>query len=56
MWIPKGSTLIRGRRLFEARRLLEEILTHIHSTWCLLLKGAYPMKKYLSKVSKKDRR
>ena len=25
MWIPKGVTFIRGRRLFEARRLLEEI-------------------------------
>ena len=25
MWIPKGATLIRGRRLFEVRRLLEEI-------------------------------
>ena len=51
----REEALIRGRRLFDARRLLEEILTHIHSTWCLLLKDAYPMKKYLSKVSKKDR-
>ena len=25
MWIPKGAALIRGRHLFEARRLLEEI-------------------------------
>ena len=25
MWIPKGAVLIRGRRLFEAGRLLEEI-------------------------------
>ena len=25
MWIPKGVALIRGRDLFEARRLLEEI-------------------------------
>ena len=25
MWIPKGAALTRGRRLFEARRLLEEI-------------------------------
>ena len=25
MWIPKGAALIRGRDLFEARRLLEEI-------------------------------
>ena len=25
MWIPKGPTFIGGRRLFEARRLLEEI-------------------------------
>ena len=25
MWIPKGAALIRGRRLFEARCLLEEI-------------------------------
>ena len=25
MWIPKGAAVIRGRRLFEARRLLEEI-------------------------------
>ena len=25
MWIPKGATLIRGRRLFEAWCLLEEI-------------------------------
>ena len=25
MWIPKGAALIRGRLLFEARRLLEEI-------------------------------
>ena len=25
MWIPKGTALIRGRRFFEARRLLEEI-------------------------------
>ena len=24
MWIPKGAALIRGRRLFETRRLLEE--------------------------------
>ena len=26
MWIPKDAALIRGQRLFEARRLLEEIL------------------------------
>ena len=25
MWIPKGVAFIRGRRLFEARDLLEEI-------------------------------
>ena len=25
MWIPKGVALIRGRDLFESRRLLEEI-------------------------------
>ena len=25
MWILKGAALIRGRRLFEALRLLEEI-------------------------------
>ena len=25
MWISKGAAVIRGRRLFEARRLLEEI-------------------------------
>ena len=25
MWIPKGAALIRGRRLFEVRRLLEKI-------------------------------
>ena len=25
MWIPKGAARIRGRRLFEARRLLQEI-------------------------------
>ena len=25
MWIHKGATLIRGQRLFETRRLLEEI-------------------------------
>ena len=25
MWIPRGEALIRGRSLFEARRLLEEI-------------------------------
>ena len=25
MWIPKGAELIRRQRLFEARRLLEEI-------------------------------
>ena len=25
MWIPKGAVLIRGRHLFEARHLLEEI-------------------------------
>ena len=25
MWIHKGAALIRGRGLFEARRLLEEI-------------------------------
>ena len=25
MWIPKGAALVRGRRLFEARRLLKEI-------------------------------
>ena len=25
MWIPKGTTLIRGQRLFEAWWLLEEI-------------------------------
>ena len=24
MWITKGAVLIRGRRFFEARRLLEE--------------------------------
>ena len=29
MWIPKGVTLIRGRRLFEPQRLLEEIYLHI---------------------------
>ena len=23
MWIPKGAALIRGQRLFEARRLLD---------------------------------
>ena len=26
MWIPKGVTLARRRRLFETRRLLKEIL------------------------------
>ena len=25
MWITKGPALIRGRRLFDARHLLEEI-------------------------------
>ena len=25
MWIPKGAALIRGRHLFEARRLLQEV-------------------------------
>ena len=25
MWMPKGAALIRGRHLFEALRLLEEI-------------------------------
>ena len=25
MWIPKAATLIRGRRLFEAQRLLAEM-------------------------------
>ena len=25
MWIPKGAVLKRGRRLFEARRLLQKI-------------------------------
>ena len=25
MWIPKGAALVRGRRLFEARRLSGEI-------------------------------
>ena len=25
MWMPKGVVLISGQRLFEARRLLEEI-------------------------------
>ena len=25
MWIPKIAAIIRGRRLFEARQLLEEI-------------------------------
>ena len=25
MWTPKGASLIRGRRLFQTRRLLEEI-------------------------------
>ena len=25
MWIPNGAELIAGRRLFETRRLLEEI-------------------------------
>ena len=25
MWIPKGMTVIIGRRLFKTRRLLEEI-------------------------------
>ena len=24
MWIPKGAAVIRGRRLFDARHLLEE--------------------------------
>ena len=32
MWIPKDATLIRGRRLFEAQRLLEEIL-HASFFW-----------------------
>ena len=35
MWIPKGAALIRGRHLFEARRLLEEIrhirMSEIHA-------------------------
>ena len=32
MWIPKGAALIRGLRLFEARRLLEEIrYTYVYS-------------------------
>ena len=31
MWIPKGATLIRGHRLFEARHLLEEIK---YQMWC----------------------
>ena len=34
MWIPKGSVLIRGRRLFEARLLLEEIRNV--RTWYIL--------------------
>ena len=25
MWIPEGAALIRGRHLFETRRLLDEI-------------------------------
>ena len=25
MWTPKGAALIRGRRLFEDQRLLEEV-------------------------------
>ena len=25
MWIPKGAAFVRGRRLFEARRLLPNI-------------------------------
>ena len=25
MWIPSGPVLIRGRRLFDARHLLDEI-------------------------------
>ena len=28
MWIPKREALIRGRRLLEARRLLEEMQTY----------------------------
>ena len=30
MWIHKGMTLIRGRRLFETRRFLEEIRLLFH--------------------------
>ena len=30
MWIPNGPALIAGRRLFETRRLLEEI-RHMHA-------------------------
>ena len=33
MWIPKGVTLLRGRCLFEAWRLLEETQFSIHCTF-----------------------
>ena len=48
MWIPKGAALIRGRRLFEARYLLEEIqylfftAMKIHSmTWIVKKKNNF---------------
>ena len=41
MWITKGAAFIRGRRLFEARRLLEEIhYLHIETSVFVNLKGS----------------
>ena len=37
MWIPKGAALVRGRRLFEAQHLLEEVnfkpLPNLKADW-----------------------
>ena len=41
MWMTKGAAFIRGRRLFEARRLLEEIhYLHIETSVFVNLKGS----------------
>ena len=51
MWIPKGEALTIGRRLFEARRLLEEIRysesSHLNSDKCNLLIYSF-IKSYFS--------
>ena len=44
MWIPKGAALIRGRRLFETRYLLEEI-QHLFFTAMKIHSMAWIVKK-----------